>query len=478
MTETAATLQPVRRRFGESTLGKLLMLFLLVMLLLIPVARVTSLVRERMGRQDEVATEIAGTWGGSQTLIGPMLAMPYSRPDGERTIEQLVSVEGVELKAGVVTHPVPHIVRKTEPITRHHRLHSLPTTVRWQATVTPEIRYRGLFEVVVYEARLRASGTFERPRIEGTATPNWDRAVLVLGLPDVHGLEQRARLVWDGEEIEFLPGNGGTEGAAVGEAIHAPLPGLAERSPDEPIPFAFELVLRGSGDLRFLPVGEETTVELAGPWSSPGFTGAFLPTRPEIGPDGFSAVWEVPYFGRPYPQSWTDDDVAPHQLLGSAFGVSLVLPADGYQQTERSVKYAVLFILLTFGTFFLLEVLSPVRLHAMHYLLVGSALVLFYVLLLALSEHLGFAPAYGLAATATVGLVGGYSRSILASRRWAVLVLSSMAVLYGYLYVLLRLEDYSLLFGALGLFAALALVMRLTRKLDWFTLKTRSAENG
>lgn len=216
-------------------------------------------------------------------------------------------------------------------------------------------------------------------------------------------------------------------------------------------------------------------MELSSPWRSPGFTGAFLPAARKIGPEGFTAAWQVPYFGRSYGQLWTDGEVSEDQLTDSAFGVSLVLPADAYQQTERAVKYAVLFILLTFGTFFLLELLSPVRLHAVQYLLVGFALCVFYVLLLALGEQLGFPLAYAIAACATAGLIAAYSRSILASRRWAAVVLAALLGLYGFLFVLLRLEDYSLMLGAVGLFAALAVLMRLTRNLDWYSLTFRPA---
>lgn len=452
------------RRWGDNAFVKLATLALLVLLLLIPVARVTGLVRERMGRQSEVASEIAGAWGGGQTLIGPLVTVPYKVTREWETVEQEPGRRGEPGAA----------VRRTGTTTTDHLLHALPAEVAWQVRVEPEIRRRGLFEVVVYEARLAVTGVFELPRPEtadGEVRVDWERAALDLGVPDVRGLQQRARLTWGGREVEFLPGAGAA--AVVGPGIHAPLPELAGAAPGDRVPFSFELVLRGSGDLRFLPAGEETRVAIASPWRSPGFGGAFLPAEREIGPDGFTASWRVPYFGRAYGQTWTGDAVTAGDLHGSAFGVSLVLPADAYQQTERSVKYAVLFILLTFGTFFLLELLSPERLHAMQYLLVGFALCVFYVLLLALGEHLGFATAYAAAAAATALLIAGYSWSILASRRWAAVVLAALSGLYGYLYVLLRLEDFSLLLGALGLFAAIGLLMRLTRHLDWYTLTFR-----
>jgi inner membrane protein len=453
------------RRWGDWTAVKLAMLALLVLVLLIPVVRVTGLIRERMGRQAEVAAEIAETWGGSQTLLGPILAIPHTVTVEQVTVEERDGVRGAANRS----------VQRTEKV-EHHVLHALPEEVSWQARIEPEIRYRGLFEVVVYEARLTVAGVFERPSIEPRAGDRvlWDQAALVLGVPDVRGLQHRAGLRWGDREVEFLPGAG--PGEVVGSGIHAPLPDWGDAEPGERVPFSFELVLRGSRELSFLPAGEETRVEMSSPWPSPGFGGAFLPAVREIGPDGFTASWRVPYFGRGYGQTWSDQTVTCGQLAASAFGVSLVLPADAYHQTERSVKYAVLFILLTFGTFFLLELLSPRRLHAMHYLLIGFALCVFYVLLLALGEHLGFTAAYVLAAAATAGLIAGYARTILASRGRAAVVLGALAGLYGFLYVLLRLEDYALLLGAAGLFAALALLMGVTRHLDWSSLTFRRPE--
>lgn len=454
-----------RRRLGDHPFVKLAMLALLVLVLLIPVVRVTGLIRERMGRQAEVEAEIAATWGGSQALLGPVLAVP-----------QWVTVEHVQVEErDGLRGALDRSVQRTERI-EHQVLHALPEEVSWQVSIEPEIRYRGLFEVVVYEARLTATGVFERPRFETVpgGRLRWDLAALVLGVRDVRGLQQRARLTWGDREVEFLPGAG--PGEVVGSGIHAPLPDWGGAEPGERVPFSFELVLRGSGDLQFLPAGEETRVAMSSPWPSPGFGGAFLPAAREIGAEGFTASWLVPYFGRDFGQTWSGREVDHGRLQASTFGVSLVLPADAYQQTERSVKYAVLFILLTFGVFFLLELLSPRRLHAMHYLLVGFALCVFYVLLLALGEHMGFTAAYAVAAAATGGLIAGYARSILAGRGRAAAVLGALAGLYGFLYVLLRLEDYALLLGAAGLFAGLALLMAVTRHLDWSSLTFRRPE--
>ncbi|HXT20739.1 MAG TPA: cell envelope integrity protein CreD, partial [Thermoanaerobaculia bacterium] len=249
------------------------------------------------------------------------------------------------------------------------------------------------------------------------------------------------------------------------------------------IPFSLTLAVRGSEALHLLPLGDETTAELSSSWPHPSFAGAPLPrTRTADSTHGFTASWSVPYFGRMYPQRWRGDQIDAAmlgaQLEDSKFGVTLLRPADPYQQTERAVKYAVLFILLTFTTVFVLELLSPVRLHPMQYLLVGAALCLFYLLLLALAEHLGMGRAYAVATAATVSLVTLYTRAVLAGWARAVAVGAVLAGLYGWLYTVLRAEDYALLLGALGLFATLAVVMFLTRRLDWATLRFRQPAVG
>jgi len=251
------------------------------------------------------------------------------------------------------------------------------------------------------------------------------------------------------------------------------VPGLAKEQAGQAYAFAFNLGLSGSQRLQFIPTGKQTTVVLRSKWPSPSFSGAFLPQARRVDKEGFEARWQVSWFGRGYPQQWTTPPESEKRtamkavLEGSAFGVDLFLPVDAYQKTERSTKYGVLFLLLTFLTFFLYEVFSGLSLHPMQYLLVGSALCLFYLLLLSISEHAPFGISYLVASAATVLLIGGYSAAVLRGRLRALLMTLVLGVLYVYLYVLLQLEDYALLLGAAGLFVILALVMYLTRRIDW-----------
>lgn len=444
---------------------KLVALGGLVLLLLIPVAQLLSLVRERQLRQMQVRNELAQLWGGEQTVGALVLAVPY---------------RGIGGGAGIAKSNLPGAAGLAAPPAGW--TYFLPTVVEWRGTLVPENRRRGLFEVTLYETTLTASGWFSRPDPVSLGVPaaqvDFSHAQVLLLVSDARGLQERVQLQWAGRLHPFAPGLTGTD--AFGNNLQATLtPGDLE---GERFPFSLRLVLRGSESLRLLPLGDDTVVDMTSPWPHPSFVGAPLPRQRSAAERGFHARWSVPYFGRGFPQRWRGDQIGPDtlsgQLAASSFGVNLVQPADAYQQTERAVKYAVLFILLTFTTVFVLELLSPVRLHPMHYLLVGAALCLFYLLLLALAEHVGLVRAYSAATAATVALVTAYTRAVLAGWARAIAVGAVLGVLYGWLYTVLRAEDYALLLGALGLFATLAAVMFLTRRLDWGTLRFKPVPLG
>lgn len=439
-------MEPVRRRLKSSTTVKLLMIGILILLLLIPLAMVGSLVRERAARRDEAAQEVASTWGQSQVLGGPVLIVPYLQHGKDEKGKAVTWVSSASF---------------------------LPETLKVEGRIVPERRSRGIFESVVYRADLRWTGAFERPSFEAwRIAPEdviWVDAYLAVGVPDMRGIRSAMKLDWNGRELPLEPG--GAEEGLWASGLKVRLPGLAQSQAGERYAFAFDLGVNGSQALQFLPLGKQTTVALKSDWPAPKFTGAFLPESRTVSGTGFSALWKLSYFGRSYPQQWRQDEaarLAPEaSLQGSAFGVELFLPVDAYQKTERSMKYGVLFLLLTFLTFFLYEVFNPFSLHPLQYLLVGAALCLFYLLLLSISEHAPFATAYLVASAATVLLIGGYSAAILRGRLRALVMTGVLGLLYGYLYVLLQLEDYALLLGSVGLFTTLALVMYVTRKIDW-----------
>jgi inner membrane protein len=438
--------EPEKRRLRDSTAVKLVVIGILVLVLLIPLGMVESLVHERERRGAEVTAEVAASWGWPQVIAGPVLTVPYRwHEKGDK---------------GRIT-------------TWTTVAHFLPETLKVGGRISPERLHRGIFEAVVYRADLQVSGTFVRPSfVEWGVAPEdvlWDQAYLSVGVPDLRGIRSGIGLAWGDRQLQFAPG--GAEEGFWNSGLRVAVPGLQAGKQGEVSAFSFHLAVNGSRQLRFLPFGKQTTVALVSTWPSPSFGGAFLPVGRRVTGTGFKARWAVSWFGRSFPQQWRHrdaDTLAQKSTLdASAFGVDLLLPVDSYQKTERSVKYGVLFLLLTFLTFFLYEVFNPFSLHPVQYLLVGAALCLFYLLLLSISEHAPFGLSYLAASSATVLLIGGYSIAILRGALRALLLMVVLGVLYGYLYVLLKLEDYALLLGSAGLFVILALVMYLTRRIDW-----------
>lgn len=414
-----------------------LVIFFLMLALLIPASMVESLIVEREGRQNEAINEVSSKWGLRQTICGPVLVLPYEqtrRSDDDKTLYK-------ETKYA----------------------YFLPDQLKVNGIVNPEKRHRGIFDVVLYGSRLTLEGAFEQPVVEKLiptdATILWDKAILVLGIPDLRGLEDQVTLLWDNQPSMFDPG--------------VPVSGLAESGIHVPVllktegqhAFKIELALKGSGTLFFTPVGKVTEVNISSPWSDPSFTGAFLPDAKKISADGFEASWKVLNLNRNYPQQWISD-----QTIGfgdSAFGVDFLLPVDNYQKSTRSVKYAILFIGLSFLTVFFMEMGQSRRVHPFQYALIGLALVIFYTLLVSISEHISFNYAYLIAALMTIALTGLYARSLFQSARMAFLVSGTLSVLYGFLFVVLQQQDYALLIGSLGLFAILAVVMYVSRRINW-----------
>jgi len=434
-------------RMVRSPLVRLLGIGALALVLQVPMLFIGDLVRERRSTRDAAVAELAAAWGGAQRIAGPFLVVPYRVPDeraGERPAEAAVTF--------------------------------LPAELRVSAHLATERLRRGLFEAPVYRLTIEFSGTFEPPDFRQWAVPPdrvlWERAEVVFDLSDARSIQAGARLRWGEAELELQPGTGRSAGRRTG--IHARLPGLGDGI--GPGTFAATLELAGSSGVRVAPVGEVTAVELTGDWPDPSFQGAWLPVERHLGDDGFGATWRISHLGRGYPQSWKDTTYG-GAVDASAVGVDLLTPVDPYRQSVRSLKYSLLFLALTFGVAWLFEVLGGARLHLIHYALIGAALCLFYLLELALSEHIGFPAAYALAAALVVVTNGAYARSVLAPRR-AALLAGVLSVLYAGLYVLLQLEDYALLAGAGALFLILAAIMYATRAVDWHAAGSKPARAG
>jgi inner membrane protein len=299
----------------------------------------------------------------------------------------------------------------------------------------------------------------------------WKDAVVSVGIADPKGITGDVRVALGGRRLTVTPGVSDCDLFATG--VQAAAAGLTADAPA--VPFELAIDLRGTRELRVVPAGNDSTVRLTSPWPHPSFVGAPLPRTRTVDAAGFSASWRLPYFGRGYPPQWTaaagNSGQLRAQAAASAFGVTLVQPVDLYQQSERAVKYAALFIVLTFVLAFVWEIGSGVLVHPIQYLFVGFALCVFYLLLVSLAEHVRFDPAYSVSAATTIALISWYWSWVLRGARHGAIMAGALALLYGYLYLLLRLEDFALLAGSVGLFIVLGVLMFVTRRVNWYELR-------
>ena len=431
---------------GRPQALRVFMIFALLLFLQIPVLFMASLVSERRTRRDEAGTEIASKWGQRQTLTGPALIVPCEKRWAD------VDAQG-------------HRVERST----WERLVMLPDSLDVRARLVTETRRRGIYAVPVYRLHATLSGRFVPPDFAklgvDSSLVDWSRAVLAVGISDPRAIQQQSAVDWNGRRVELEPGSG--DFTEAGGGIHAEL-GLP-RAPWGDA-FSLPLTLNGSQGTFFTPFGRQTRAEVAGDWGHPSFQGAWLPTERTVADTGFRAVWSIPSLGRNFPQAWVRErgPELKAEISGSAFGLEFVSSIDAYRLCDRTVKYAGLFFILTFTSFWLLEVLGSRPLHPIQYALIGAALCLFMLLELSLSEHIGFGPSYAVAALAVVGLIVHYAASALGSTPKALAVGGALGLLYAFHYVVLRNEDYALLLGSLLLFGMLAAVMTLTRRVSWY----------
>jgi inner membrane protein len=393
---------------------------------------------------------VTRTSGGAQELVGPILTVS--------SIERWEDTDGKPHDRTVVKRFLPRTL-----------------SVRGRADI--EVRRRGIFDVPLFVSQLHVEGTFLVPDAsQFAAKPRdilWHDATLAVGVSDPRSIRAASPLSAGARRIPFEPGPG--DAKFLGAGLHVPLP---NPGPGTVLSFAFDLTLAGSGRLTFVPVGDETVVALTSSWPDPSFDGAWLPVERRVSASGFDATWRVLNLGRNFPSTWVAAEVDRQTLSAAAFGVTLLSPVDTYRTNDRAVKYQLLFIGLTFLAFTLFELLARLRVHPFQYLLVGLALCLFYLLLLSLSEQIGFARAYEIAAAMVVGLVTTYVRFVLARWSRALAMGALLGGLYGFLFVLLQIQDYALLVGSLGLFVVLATIMWITRRVNWYDVGASPRETA
>jgi len=409
----------------------------LVLLLLIPTYFISALVQERANRSNEVKREIAAQWGKQQEVRGPVISIPYW-----------------EMQKGT-----DNKIRKI----KSHALF-LPNKLTVKGGLQPEIKHRSIFEMVVYNSSLDIKGSFENLNLDKLKIPRENfilsDAQILFGLSDFKGINEEMNLTWNGQEVNLnagVPNNN-----LIRKGLSAPINLSAAKLTDK-TNFSMTLQLRGSEGLFFLPLGKTTKVNLKSKWANPSFEGN-SPVS-EVNDSSFTADWTLLSINREYPQEWTSSDN--YNVTESSFGVNLLQPVNHYSKNERSVKYGILIILLTFVVYFFIEILQKKNAHAIQYVLVGFALCIFYTLLLSFSELVGFNWAYLISAGATVALLGVYTKSVFQSTKSGLIFSAFLSGLYLFIFSLIQLQDQALLFGSIGLFIILALVMFVSRKINW-----------
>lgn len=425
-------------KWTQSITLKAVIVGFLILLLLIPNAMIQSLIWERKERSQETIEKINDKWSQAQTLCAPILSIPYTK-----------SCMNIHEKM----------------VYEQHVLHITPEDLQIETKLFPEERHYGIYKTILYKSEIDISGQFEKinfQKIDYT-TIHWDKAYIRLGFSDLRGVTNNIDFVFDKQS--YTAEAGGITDWFIGKELNVSLEDTASLRADAPHPFRCKISLNGSSSINFIPIGKTMKVHISGDWKDPGYIGTFSPDH-KITENGFDANWSVLRFNRSIPEMWIDSHV--ENFADSSFGVSLVNTVDHYQQNMRSAKYAIMFIALTFVIFFFVEILTRKRIHPIQYLLVGFALILFYSLLLSLSEQISFAWAYLVASIAIIGMIALYAQSIFRNRKQTALLVFTLTLLYIFLYVILQLEDIALLIGSIGLFVILGIIMYCSRKITWY----------
>ena len=447
----------------------------LALIMLIPLGMVGGIVNDRSYLYQSVLNDIAGTWGGEQVLLAPVLVIPYT--------DKILKQETVTEKSG-----------KTQTIDKifysKHSAKFLPEKLSLDIDLGEQFRKRGIYNSLVYTADINVDASFAAPDVsvlsENIDKIHWDKAYVTIGLSDTRAINNVSSLNWDGAEQTLAPG---TDLTALHQGYHAV---IDDFSPEGSHSLKVSMNINGSSSFMFAPFGETTKVKIKSSWPHPSFLGSVLPAEHTITDDGFIAHWEIPHLARNYPQKWSHDDAhAPMQwepaidavntrvmrqkmitstgrlnLYEFTAGVRMFEPVSLYSQITRAVKYGILFIGLTFLTFLIFELTVKAKLHYVQYGLIGIALSLFFLILLSLSEHMQFIKSYLVAASTTIGMITFYTLVALKSLNRTAVIFVLLTSLYIVLYSLLQLEDYALLMGTALLVLVVMVLMFITRNLQ------------
>ncbi|GAA4100692.1 cell envelope integrity protein CreD [Mucilaginibacter panaciglaebae] len=432
----------------ESVSVKLVFIGMLTLVLLIPSAMIGNLIHERAARRDEVISNISYNFAGKQLIKGPVLVIPYKDQIEVADVNGKPALKQVERK-----------------------LFLLPDQLSIKAELKTDVIHKGMFSAVVYKTQVRMSGNFAKTDLNALGIDAkqllTDKAFVTFSVSDLKGLKTNPSLTLGSQTFAAAPSAGNV--SAFTNGLQAAATNAGEIVGNS-LSFTCSLELNGTDGLSFLQLGKTTDVELSGNWGTPNFDGRFLPDARQVKDKAFNARWHVLYYNSPFPQQWTDsasvlNNVSKQQ--NATFGVNLRMPVDDYQETTRANKYAVLIIVLTFVSLFLTELIGKRKIHSFNYVLIGAAMIIFYTLLLSLSEQMGFNWAYIVAALAIVGLITAFVSSLLKNKLKSFSFAGILSVFYGFIYVIIQLEDFALLAGSIALFVIVAVLMYFSRKINW-----------
>lgn len=426
----------------------------IILVLQLPALYVRDLVEEREQRQKEASAEVSSKWAKKQIITGPVLVLPYLEEQPDRI---------------------------NKNVTKRFA-HFLPDVLNIRSVVSPEEKYRGIYKVMLYSSKNNLTGSYSGVQLKKLKiTPQsvvWNEAFVQMNISDAKGLNDDIKIKWNNQLLTLS--QDGVNADPANETFTSLL-NLSGIDDLKQVNFSADLNLNGSEQLLFTPIGKSTTVDMSAKWPHPSFTGDILPITTNIRSDSFAAKWKSVSQKRSFPQQWkenayvisyfkpnsADSFTVNNNLVTSAFGADLYVPVNSYQKILRSVKYAALCMLLTFAAFFIIETSNRKSVHPFQYGLVGVALILFYTLLLSVSEYAGFNLSYVIASVATIGLISWFVKGILSSSRLSFILSAVLLLLYTYIFTILQLQDYSLLLGSVGLFITLAVIMHFSKKIQW-----------
>jgi inner membrane protein len=449
----------------ESITVKLVSIGFLVLILLIPSSWIQDLMNERQSRAEDVMHEVSSKWSGSQTLSGPILVIPY------KVIQKIDhGKDGIEIQEYI------------------QKYFLLPETLDVNGDVDPTVLHRGIFDAAVYTSALKIKANFNKPDFVSLAIPDdmvqWKDAYMIFSITDLRGISENPSFMVGNSSKPTEPSSdlgvsvrkfmrdnnvsySQSDGVVSDFSSNGIIAKLGWQSEKDFVGnTAIKITLKGSNRLSFNPTGKTTTVQLKGPWGNPSFDGEFLPENRTITEDAFTANWKILHFNRPFAQQWTESGT---KLSGSEFGVKLIVPVDQYQKSIRTSKYGQLIIILTFVALFLVEITKKIRIHPFQYILIGAALIIYYTLLISLSEQVGYNIAYWIATAATVGLISFYSISFLQNSRLVTLFTAILVIFYAFIFIIVLQQDFSLLLGSIGLFLIVGSLMYFARNVKWYS---------